>query len=295
MRQVVFIAGRAHSGSTLLDLMLSGHPRLIGVGEVYSLFDPKQKDWLNHVDEVACSCGKHMDQCAFWGPTSERLRSIVAQGKSARKSYQTFLSSFYDHFGPAYIPVDISKTDEALRVLIDLKEVEVKVVFLIRDVRSWTISMLEVNQRAGELNLADIVKKYRWKAWKPLSERIPVKYFWHWYLVNRRTKRLLQQAGLPALQVGYEELSLYPDFILKQVCEFLQIDFAANMLSLSETRGHVILGNRMRSQPNKRQRVTYDERWFYSTKWLLSSVLFPGIIRYNNREVYRNIRGHLWD
>ena len=40
-RPVIYIASRAHSGSTLLSLLLSGHPRLVALGEVFNLIDIK--------------------------------------------------------------------------------------------------------------------------------------------------------------------------------------------------------------------------------------------------------------
>jgi hypothetical protein len=35
--RVIYIAGAAHSGSTLLDLMLNAHPEIVSVGEVLKL------------------------------------------------------------------------------------------------------------------------------------------------------------------------------------------------------------------------------------------------------------------
>ena len=130
MKPIVFISSRGHSGSTLLDLMLSGHPRLIGVGEVYSLFD-QVRNLLNRPNEVKCSCGKFMDQCEFWSPATELLRPAYERHESIQELYNIFLSSFYKYFGADAIPVDISKTDEALTAIKKLKDVDVKVIFLI--------------------------------------------------------------------------------------------------------------------------------------------------------------------
>lgn len=294
MRQVIYIASRGHSGSTLLNLMLGGHPRTVAVGEVYSLFGVKHMNWLERGQEVKCSCGKHMDECAFWGPVAKRLRENVRGQGSVQESYHIFLESFYKHFGDDAIPVDISKTDEALQILKSLNDIELKVVFLIRDVRSWAVSMRDVNRRAGEFYIIDLVKKYGLKAWRPYVGRTTIKYFWHWYLLNRRTQRLLRENRIKSIQIGYEELTLYPDFIIRKICEFLEVDFVEDLLRPGDESSHVILGNRMRSDPNKRQRVAYDDRWFYSLEWQLPAILFPNIMHYNSSEVYRNVRGHLW-
>ena len=74
-RQVVFIASRAHSGSTLLNLLLSGHPRLVALGEVFNLFD-FEAGHINRQDKILCSCGETMSRCKFWGPLTEQLRAL---------------------------------------------------------------------------------------------------------------------------------------------------------------------------------------------------------------------------
>ncbi len=294
MNKIVFIAGRGHSGSTLLNLMRGGHPRLIAVGEVYSLFGAKQMNWLERGQEVRCSCGMHLDQCEFWGPVAQRLRENDRNQGSVQEAYCIFLESFHEYFGADAIPVDISKTDEALQALRELDDVELNVIFLIRDVRSWAVSMRDVNRRAGEFKVTDLVKKFGWKAWRPFLGRTTVKYFWHWYLLNKGTQKLLRENGIKSFQIGYEELTLYPDFIMRKISEFLEVDFVEDLLRPGGGIGHVIIGNRMRSDPNKRERVAYDDRWFYSLEWQWPAILFPNIMRYNSAEVYRNIRGHLW-
>jgi hypothetical protein len=68
-----------------------------------------------------------------------------------------------------------------------------------------------------------------------------------------------------------------------------------NILSLIDTQSHVILGNRIRSQKEKRRRVAYDDCRFYQSEWTLPLLISPHIMRYNSAEVYRNIRAQLWN
>jgi len=83
--------------------------------------------------------------------------------------------------------------------------------------------------------------------------------------------------------------------MMKKISDFLGIEYTESMLTLTDTQSHVIHGNRMRSQAEKRRRVAYDDRWFYKQEWMLPAVLFPQIMRYNSREVYRNIRDQIWN
>jgi hypothetical protein len=53
MKKVVFIGGSSHSGSTLLDLMLSNNSSVFSIGEVNSLFHPTKSHHINPI----CGCG----------------------------------------------------------------------------------------------------------------------------------------------------------------------------------------------------------------------------------------------
>jgi hypothetical protein len=299
MKQIIYVAGCGHSGSTALGFMLGGCSKFIGVGEVFRLFDPKSSEhnWMARSKELICSCKKTADQCDLWGPVLMRLNDTLKGNSPAnlRYSYQIFLDVFYEHFGEGFTPVDISKTDDGLSILSGIEDVSVKTIFLMRDVRSWTASRRDANRRAGEVYLTELVKKHGLKFMKPYFTHTASAYFWHWYLLNLRTQRLLKKNHLPFLQVGYEELTLNPELMMKRICGFLGIEFSTNMLSLDDNSSHVLLGNRMRFDTEKRSRIAYDARWFYATDWQIPSLLFPNIMQYNHREVYQNVRGHLWN
>jgi hypothetical protein len=290
-RRVIYIASRAHSGSTFLDLLLSGHPRIIGLGEVYSLFDPVE-NLISSRGRLRCSCGAPMRECTFWGPTTEVLRQN--QPMKPHEMYRTVLDAFYDHFGEEAIPVDVSKTLEGLQHLRRVEDIKVEVLFLIRDVRPWVISMREDRKRRDDLLLRDLLKRYGWKTPLEYVNRTVIKYYWQWSLLNRQTQRYLKNEGLSSFQLGYEEIALYPEMMMGRICDFIGLDLTDEMLSLEGSESHIIKGNRMRSQKDKLARVFYDNRWFYRGEWYLPSVVFPFIMGYNTREVYGNTRDYLW-
>ena len=207
--------------------------------------------------------------------------------------YNLVLDAFYTHFGEDAIPVDASKTVDALRVLKDLP-VDLRVIFLIRDVRPWVVSMRKNLEKRAQLRFSDLLKKYGLKAPFEWLMTRPVKFFWHWYLLNRQTQRFLMQEGITTMQMGYEELCFYPELMLAQIGDFLELPFDPEVVSLGTSEEHIILGNRMRRQPEKRARIYYDHRWFSNRAWVLSSLLFRRIMNYNAREVYRNTSQHEW-
>ena len=62
----VYIAGRGHSGSTLLTLLLARHPEIAAVGELSLLTLQIARDqntrWVGK-----CSCGERPVDCSMWG------------------------------------------------------------------------------------------------------------------------------------------------------------------------------------------------------------------------------------
>jgi hypothetical protein len=62
----VYIAGRGHSGSTLLTLLLARHPRIAAVGELsllpLQIVRDKSTRWVGR-----CSCGERTQGCPVWG------------------------------------------------------------------------------------------------------------------------------------------------------------------------------------------------------------------------------------
>ena len=55
MKKVVFISSLSHSGSTLLDLILGGHSRFVGLGEIRQVLDLESLE-REKIGKVVCSC-----------------------------------------------------------------------------------------------------------------------------------------------------------------------------------------------------------------------------------------------
>ena len=156
--------------------------------------------------------------------------------------------------------------------------IDVKVLFLIKDVRTFTISHLDLAKRKG------LHYKYR----------IPAYHFFNWYYKNREVQNFLRKEQIPYLQIGYEELCLYTNQIIQKLYDFLGEKQESSMVSLKDSGSHAIRANRMLGQPEKHQGIFYDHRWFYRKEWLLWALLFPNIMRFNQREVYTNGTEKIW-
>jgi Sulfotransferase family len=271
--EMVYIVGLGRSGTTLLDLLLGCHPSLVGLGEVFHFTMPNSRR-LSQSSEIMCSCGQSMDQCLFWGPTTVALRK--ANDKSASEKYSIVFDHFSQTFGNKVIPIDSSKNLEALQVLRTKSDENIKLIFMIRDVRGWTTSIRSLSNDT--------------KSWLLPLKKLSLWQFLHWYSDNLAIIRFLKDENLPFFQLGYEELALYPLRTLKKLCDFLEIDYNLTNWKLSDSKSHNVLGNRMRiDKGGKKEKIYYDNRWFVSKDWLLSSMLLYPVMKFNSREVYGNI------
>ena len=64
----IYLAGRAHSGSTFLDVLLNGHRDIKGCGGIV--------DAINRGPDELCSCGTRIRECPAWAEVFAAYRSI---------------------------------------------------------------------------------------------------------------------------------------------------------------------------------------------------------------------------
>ena len=65
--RLVYILAASHSGSTLLALLLNGHPEVCSVGEL-------KVNSLGDVSRYRCSCGRLILTCPFWDGVTRDVR-----------------------------------------------------------------------------------------------------------------------------------------------------------------------------------------------------------------------------
>jgi hypothetical protein len=161
--RVVYIGGVGHSGSTFLDIALSGNPRIEGAGEL-GFF---ARSWLSGAH---CACGERVDACEFWEAVrrewcravgSDDLREYEALrlrlerwGRLAAgtRCQQSSHFSAYAHWSEALcravrfvsgrsIVVDSSKHPGRALALALIPAIDLRLVHLVRDPRGVAWSM----------------------------------------------------------------------------------------------------------------------------------------------------------
>jgi len=301
-RKIVFILGLSRVGSTMLDLILGSHPSFVGLGEIFQVLRPDM-DRFNR--QEYCSCGKLIDECLFWGPAADLLRKN--RSVDLKERYRQVFKVFDRVYGSDQILVDSSKLLSVLKIIGSLPEVDVKVIYLIRDVRAWTISRL--NHREKNPNyyssrgnyVKRLVGQFGWKAqalrWVfPYATKMPVYHFWLWYMQNMQMQKYLRTHRVENFQLGYDELGLNPQRMMTALFEFLGIPDASLDFSSLNSSSHVLIGNTKKTETGRRQGIFYDHRWMHRNEWLLPAAMFRNIMNYNSKEVYKTIKtSSIWN
>ena len=301
-KKIVYIAGLSRVGSTMLDLVIGCNPKFIGLGEIFQVLRP---DMNRFERDEYCSCGELTRDCSFWGVVKDRLHHEKTADLSER--YVHTLQVFEELYGGDHILVDSSKLLDVLKTVRKLPGVDVKVIYLIRDVRAWAISRLNNRKKSPAYFQRNgyYVKKLAYQlGWKihlikwglPFITRLPLYYFLLWYIQNKQIKYYLESNTIDYFCFGYDELGLNPDLIMKKVFDFLGEDIVNPDFCSENSESHVLVGNTKKSESDRRQGIFYDNRWMYRNEWVRSAALLPKIMRYNAAEVYKNIKGHsIWE
>jgi sulfotransferase family protein len=260
----VFIASLGHSGSTLLDLMLGSHPRLVSLGEIHATITRFAEP------QNVCTCGAPAESCPLWGPIREEWRR--RPDRPYAEQYAAVVERVRAVCGPEVAPVDSSKHLPALAALAAESRRQLKVIFLVKDVRSFVASAVD----------RDLPWTKRHRNTTPWNVA-------RWRGGNRRFEAWFEREGIEPFTLGYEELCFKTAAVLRKLCDFLGVPFDPAVLAPRGERAHILRGNRMRFDPQRRAAVSYDARWMMGARTLWSAPWFLPVMGLNRRLVYSNL------
>jgi len=258
LKKIIYIAGLGHSGSTILDMALGAHPKMIGLGEIYAVFN--SKDYVSLFENSTCSCGKKGCDCSFW----KDVRSLSESNSSTEDKYLQMLEMFYKKYGDETILVDSSKNSYPYLNILNEK-FDLRIIYLTRDYRSWVYSRFT-------------------RVKTPL-----IILFLRWFAENKKLLHVLNKQDFKIMKVGYEELAFFPDFILQKITDYIDIPFSDLMVSPANTKSHIINGNIARADKQKKEKFYYDSKWLVSGKLSFVAAFFFFLQKLNNKLVYSNI------
>ena len=265
--KLVYVASTAHSGSTLLDLTLGTHDNLIGLGEIQSTLNRfKEKQHL-------CTCGETAENCPIWGDVFYHLNHDA--NFTVRDAYSVLLNKVSETYSVNHVAVDSSKYLNHLIELNNLKDIDLRILYLLKDVRSFVQSTTKLSKNSS------------WKG------RNPIYRTRQWYSSNRSMLDYLSQDSSKYLQFSYEEFCFDSPAILAEISNFLDIpDFQKNFSNSSDSKSHILRGNAMRFNEKRRAKIQYDFRWFNSLTIQICAHLWPGAMKWNNENVYKRSSIH---
>lgn len=284
-QKLVFVASLSHSGSTLINLLLGAHPKLVGLGEIDTVLQMSAEQ-LASERVMHCSCGEKVGNCSFWSPTIDALLARPSAGLQER--YAILFYMFQNLYGNEAAIVDSSKYLGQLRTVAALPDVDMKVIHLIKDVRGFTVSQRDATSAEIKYGHLPRLGNPLFSRWLYLNSiKSAVYLFWKWYLRNLAVKQLLRNPKIQHIRVGYDELAQAPGTTMELLYKFLGLGVSeAHSLIPEQTNSHAFMGNPMLGDPGKMSEVRYDDRWKTRSDWMVAAKIFPHIMAFNEREVY---------
>lgn len=278
-RQLLLIRGLGHSGTTILDLALGAHSQIVGLGEAVRLLEkPAPEDSHRGPAQLRgelqhrrlCTCGQVAAECPVWGPLLRWLPEHDDQSLP-RKLHQLLdalntAEAASDGVHPWIVE---SYQDDVVLPWLEDPSIEIRILHLTRDLRSWVHSRSRDGREQGQ-----------WFAGlKPLLR---------WCRLSSRHERLFRLTGKPVFQLGYEELALEPEHTLRRLCAWLGLPFEEAMLQPAlHSTSHILSGNRMRFDTNRSASIAYDGSWMASRSGLAQlALMLPWVAALNQRLVY---------
>jgi hypothetical protein len=235
--RVVYILGLAHSGTTIIDRILSCYPGVIGLGEVEHIIRKIERQTIHN---LSCPCGAKTAACPFWKEiTTKRYDSPAAffsevVATAGKQGYSTVIDS----------SKSVGTSSQYSRMLARGEISDLAVLRIVRDPRGWVHSMarrenVELTDRPGLRALFDrwLLASLKLDA-KVQRRKDNVCYVWYDKLILAREEaKLANLLGLPPTK---------DDEIL-----------------LETANQHAIAGNKF-AFSKKREKLTYDTRWLES-------------------------------
>jgi hypothetical protein len=278
--EYALVASSSYSGSTLLAMLLNGHPDIAAIGETSTARRETR------MSTFPCSCGLLMDRCPFWAEVEdrmhragyadfrlanfelgfdpprrtlggrllygslrmkvlERMRDWIAARLPAHRERMIAIGRRNREFARAILEVT------GAQVLVDTSKERMRA----RDLRHWL---------GTEVRVIHLVRDPRGVVYSAVrrgrdggDERAAAV---RWAKVNAAI--LNATADLPPdrkLIVRYEALCADPDAVLRRIVRFLDLDPTRFRPPAESSERPHVLGNRTRLIPVTEIRL--DERW----------------------------------
>lgn len=250
---ILYILGAGRSGTTILEVVLTGNRRVVGVGEVTHVF----KDGFLAGDQ--CACGVSAPHCPMWA----RVREIAGWSDSRISElarlfrrfdwHSGFLKSWLGWQSGAEFDEYAKANRDLFRAVVTLGQVD-----LIVDSSKYAARAINLNRIFGTRvrvlclirspeGLLNSFRKDHKDEQKPKSHFALILYYC-FILISMRIAAY--RFGARAYPIRYEDLVSDPDRVLADLQTWLGVDLSESRRRVVEkvpfSGGHIVTGNRLR-------------------------------------------------
>jgi len=225
MKKVVFILGTGHCGSTLLDLLLGGHPEAFSLGEVHRVLKADSSKKLCDLCDKNCSVWtKRLIQNIQNTYKLNLFQKVLSKISNTKKSEVKFYDEIFKATGKQVL-IDSSKNSRWIKrngdALYKSHKYETYLIYLSRDGRAVVNSLYRKNPNSSVKDFAD-----KWN--KKIIGINTV--FENWSYSEK-------------LHIRYEDLAQEPDETIQNILKLIDLNYEPSMMRFWEHIHHSINGN----------------------------------------------------
>ena len=295
-QKLVYLAAASHSGSTMTAMLLGAHPELCSVGELKAIHLGERDSYLCSCQLRVCECSfwqgvttKMVSQGQEFsivdakmdirsGATPYILRLLKPL---VRSPLVEWVRDSLLRFSPVWrrqlpqlqqrnvdyvrsiaaqagveVVIDSSKIGIRLKYLLLNQQLDIKVIWLVRDGRGVSLAYKKPSEYAD----AKDPKMRGGGSGKTQEQGRGIAQGTHeWIRCNQETAAVLATMAKDRwIKVHYEDLCVNTEQTLNKIFEFIGVDPTTKRLDFKAVEHHV-LGNGMRLDVS--DKITLDERW----------------------------------
>jgi hypothetical protein len=209
-KNLIFLISQPRSGSTLLQLMLSGSPEIATTSEPWIALHPI---FALHDGAIDTQYGANVAKRALLDFLKESGTGIGFYKEQISSLLCALYNQAIKHQGKRYF---LDKTPRYYTIIDDLHELfpEAKFIILFRNPLAILSSVLNT--------------------WVKDDYSLLVNNFDDLMIAPSKLIKFLNEHQKECIRIQYEELVADPETIVKKICQFLEIQYSENMIDYSE-------------------------------------------------------------
>lgn len=289
-RKLLYIAGTARCGSTLLDRLIGHADGCFAAGEVGLVWE------RGVAKNEICGCGSEFHSCVFWRPVFETAFGGLGEfvdieaaprarapwdrpggdppSSSPAGKLEALYRAIFD-VSQSKVVVDSSKTGPYARTLFMLPSLNVYVLHIVRDIRGVLFSTMKRKVRFETAHRREY-----------MNRRGALDTVREWLRTNLQCEAL-RYYNCQYMRIRYEDLVANPKISLKKISRFIHEDidgvqFVDNHAVILPP-SHISSGNPMRFTTGRID-ILLDNEWrdglSSSDRYLANVLAWPLMARY---------------